>query len=261
MTSLDNVMKSVPNDEERTRVISIRRPRLAKEEKVEERQIDKRLLQEIEAKHIQKAEKQAAAILQKAEEAAQLKMEELKQQEANLESRMNAVLEEAKVQGYEIGYNQGRKDGEQSIQDSVEEAQQLIEVARDDYWSKLQEAEPTIVKLAIKISEKMLGSTLDAQPEKWGSAVKTALKEVKDHENIKISVHPSKYDITVQQKKELKAVVHDSTDIIIYPDEELVETACVIETSFGTIDASFDSQLSVIKKRLLEVIEETKNGQ
>lgn len=44
-------------------------------------------------------------------------------------------------------------------------------------------------------------------------------------------------------------------DFYIYPDEELSEMDCIIESANGRIDASIDSQLEEIKNKLIELLE------
>ena len=44
-------------------------------------------------------------------------------------------------------------------------------------------------------------------------------------------------------------------DFYIYPDDELEETSCIIESENGRIDASVDSQLEEIKIKLFEMLE------
>ena len=41
----------------------------------------------------------------------------------------------------------------------------------------------------------------------------------------------------------------------IFPDDDLKETDCIIESTFGRIDASVDSQLHELKLKLLQILE------
>lgn len=79
---------------------------------------------------------------------------------------------------------------------------------------------------------------------------------MREQSEVKVYVHPFYYEMLVQQKDELRAVFNQPTDIFIYPDEQLTENGCVIETPFGRIDASVDTQLQQIKQQLLERLEE-----
>lgn len=255
MTSLVKVIKSVSEKRKEAKVITLRaavRP-LEEEQSTE---IDRRKIERIENELIQKAKERANKLILQAEEEIRKKTEI---EEQSLQEKMTAALEDARIKGYEEGYQAGRKDGEQSVSDLIQEARQIVDLSQEEYVKKLTEAEPMMINIAIALAEKIVGNQLKEQPEQWTDVVKAAVKEVKEHDNIKIFVHPSKYKLTLNDKKLLKAALNESTDIFIYPNEELVEDACMIETSFGTIDASIHTQLAEIKKQLLEIVEENQN--
>ena len=46
------------------------------------------------------------------------------------------------------------------------------------------------------------------------------------------------------------------TEFYIYPDDELENDGCVIESSNGRLEASVDEQLEQIRIKLLEILEE-----
>lgn len=258
MTSLANVIKSVSKEIKEAKVITLRtaiRP-VEKEPNIE---IDRQKMEQIENELIQEAKEKANSLLKQAEEEINKKIEALKKEEDSLQEKISAAMEDARVKGYDEGFQLGRKDGEQSMHNLIEEVRQLVDASREEYVKKLAEAEPMMIKIAIALAEKIVGNNLEEQPERWSHVVKTAVKEVKEHENIKIFVHPSKYERTLNDKKTFKAALNESTDIYIYPNEELAEDACMIETSFGTIDASIDTQITEIKKQLLEIVEEKQN--
>lgn len=261
-TSLVNLIKCTTEDlDKKAKLITLNRTVQIKTRHNENnRDLHTDSREQIANEMIAEAKEEADKLLYETEKLIQKKKLQLQKEDEALQNKIKEALEEARLQGYQEGYDQGRLDGEKSISQSVLEAQRLVDAAKKDYLNKLKEAEPEIVKMAVKITEKVIGETLKQQPEQWTSIVKTVLKEVKEHENIRIIVHPTKYERTIQQKRELLSVLNDSTDLSIYPDQELHENGCLIETSFGTINASIDSQLSEIKRQLIEYIEEFENA-
>lgn len=263
MTSLVNVIKSVNNTWNEAKVIQIQpmiQPRVFETGNSIDIDNEGSLeLKKLEIEIIQKAREKAKELIEQANEEIQKKKEELIKEEESLHKKISDALEEARVKGYQEGYEAGRNDGLQSVEHFIQEAAKIVDASREDYYEKLESAELEIIDLAVKIAEKIVGKTIESEPEYWIQLVKTALKEVREHEDIKIFVHPTKYELTKSQKKMLEAILHDSTDLYIYPDDELEENACIIETSFGTIDASVDSQLTEMKKQLLQIVEEMQN--
>jgi len=262
MTSLVNVIKSVNKTWDEAKVIQIQ-PMIQPQEFVNDESADvdesSLKLKQLEIEIIQKAREKAKELIEQANEEIQKKKEALMKEEESLHEKISDALEEARVKGYQDGFEAGRSDGLKSVEDLIQEAAKIVDSAREDYFEKLERSELEIIHLAVKIAEKIIGKTIANDPDAWSQLVKTALKEVREHENIKIFVHPKKYELTIDQKKMLAAVLHDSMDLYIYPDDELEENACIIETSFGTIDASVDSQLTEIKKQLLQIVEELQN--
>lgn len=263
MTSLVNVIKSVNKTLDEARVIQIQpmiQPQAFESETAGDIDDEELLeLKKLEIEIIQKAQEKAKELIEQANEEIEKKKAELMKEEESLHAKISDALEEARVKGYQEGYEAGRNDGMQSVENLIQEASKIVDSSREDYYEKLESAELEIIDLAVKIAEKIIGKTIEDDSEYWSQLVKTALKEVREHEDIKIFVHPKKFELTKSQKKMLEALLHDSTDIYIYPDDELEETACIIETSFGTIDASVDSQLTEIKKQLLQIVEEMQN--
>ena len=80
--------------------------------------------------------------------------------------------------------------------------------------------------------------------------VKRALKEAKDSHDVQLHVNPNYYEYLLSQKEELLAVFLHETNLFIFPDEELPENRCVIESALVGLDASVDTQLSEIKQKL-----------
>jgi flagellar assembly protein FliH len=68
-------------------------------------------------------------------------------------------------------------------------------------------------------------------------------------------VNPSRYSFLLSRKDELIALFPREVDFYIYPDEDLLEEACLIESANGRIDASVDSQLDEIKNKLIDLLE------
>lgn len=260
MTSLANVIKSV-TEEKNVKVISLRSVvRPVKKQAEPSADVNRKKLEQVERELIRKAEIKANELMKQAEEKARQKAEALKKREEALQEKISHALEEARAKGYDEGFQIGRKDGMQSVQELMNEAREMVDLTHQEYVKKLAEAEPMIIKFAIALAEKIVGHHLETQPELWSHLVKSAIKEVKEHENIKIFVHPKKYEWILSSKRMLKAAVNDTTEIYIYPNEELAEDACIIETSFGKIDASVDTQLMEMKKHLLEIVEEKQNA-
>ena len=70
-----------------------------------------------------------------------------------------------------------------------------------------------------------------------------------------IHVHPNQYEFLLSKKEEILSIFTQDTNLVIYPDSDLSEGSCLIESPTGRIDAGIDTQLTEIKNALIESLE------
>jgi flagellar assembly protein FliH len=210
---------------------------------------------------------QAQTILENAKvEAETLKREaqlyyetvqqQIAQEKENWEDEKQQFVEMARKEGYEIGLQQGYQDGLAQYHQLIEQAKQIVESAHNEYYQQIEAANETIFLIGLKVAEKILDVHLSKNDEHLVSLVKRAIREVREHSEVKIYVHPTYYDVVISQKDELKEIFNQEVDLFIYPDAQLSEHGCIIESPFGRIDASIDIQLKQIKEKLRERLEQ-----
>ncbi|TXC91960.1 flagellar assembly protein FliH [Metabacillus litoralis] len=203
---------------------------------------------------IQSANEEANRILKEAIEEKTRIMEQISHEKSSWEVEREQIYELTRQEGYAEGIELGRQESLKQYESIIFESQRIVDLAKSEYDEKIQMSENEILSLAIKVAEKVLNSTLVNDPESFLPIVKKALLEVKDYENIKIHIHPAYYEFVISRKNEIQALVTNSTDINIYANAELNETDCFIESAYGRIDISIDTQLDQLKKQLIEFL-------
>ncbi|MGX1900342.1 flagellar assembly protein FliH [Thermolongibacillus altinsuensis] len=204
---------------------------------------------------VEEAKQQAQHIRHEAEAYYQSVQQQILQEQQAWEQEKQQWIEKAQREGYERGLQQGKEEGLQQYQQLLNQAKRVIDSANQQFYDMLQSADETILLVALKVAERIIGERLNENKEHFLSLVKQVIKEVREHEEVKIYVHPSYYDLLIRQKDELKALFSQEAHLFIYPDQDLPETGCVVESPFGRIDASVDTQLEQLKAQLLERIE------
>ncbi|WP_461200428.1 flagellar assembly protein FliH [Anoxybacillus sp. TBDG-1] len=204
---------------------------------------------------IEQAEQQAAHIRQEADMYYASVQQQIAEEQRQWEKERNEWIEQARQEGYAVGFEQGRQDGLQQYTEAIREAKQIAQSANEQFYHILESADETILLVACKVAERIMGERLAENKEHFLGLVKQVIKEVREHEEVKIYVHPTYYDVVIRQKDELKALFSQDVHLFIYPDETLAETSCIVESPFGRIDASVDTQLEQLKQQLLERIE------
>lgn len=207
--------------------------------------------EEIEQKLAQ-AESQAQRTVAEADDYAQQVRHAFETERQQAEQQLQEAFEEARQQGYNAGFSEGQEVGRQTYVELIADAQKIIASSQTDYARTIESAEPVMVELAVALAQRILGTKLEENPDNWSALLKQVMLEVREHENVKIYVHPHWYTQTLQQKAELEQLLSHTEQLYIYPDSGLPENGCVVESKYGRIDATLDQQLEQLKVQLLE---------
>lgn len=209
---------------------------------------------------LERAKSEAEDIIRQAEQQAAAIREAIGQERIQATEEIERLKQQAMAEGFEEGYQAGQSEGLESYRHSIKEAYAIVESAKDDYHRTIEEAQPTIIKLAAALCEKIVAKRLEEDESLWQSLILQVMEEVREFEEVSIYVHPKWYEQTLRQKNELASILSGEGLIHVYPDLNLTDNGCVLETKFGRIDASMDSQLQQLKQKLLEKLKEADDG-
>lgn len=204
---------------------------------------------------LQEARQEAESIIKAAKLEAEKVYQHIHEQREELEHEKRAALEEARKQGFAAGVEEGRKSGYEEYKGMIQSAKEVVDSAKHDYQLHIESSERAILELGMKAAEKIIGRILEDEHEEFLSIVKRALKEAREYSEIQLHVNPLHYDLLLSHKEEMIIIFPKETDLYIYPDDDLSQTSCIIESANGRIEASVDSQLEEIKRRLFELLE------
>jgi type III secretion protein L len=167
----------------------------------------------------------------------------LEQAERQVESTREQAKADATVElekARQAGYEEGLKQWNEAVQAAV--------AGRDQY---LRDCEPEVVKLAVRIAEKILGEHLKANPDSIVSIVRETLRGLRQERNLTILVHTSDVEALRDKVKLLEEQAGEDCRIRIKGSSTVAAGGCVIETELGTIDAKLETQLKCLEEVLL----------
>ncbi|WP_185819663.1 flagellar assembly protein FliH [Salibacterium salarium] len=211
---------------------------------------------EHERQQIQQEWQQVQEAKRQATEELEQTRKQISEEEEDSKQRIEQAFADAKENGYQEGLEEGKKEGRASYEEGLQEVQNIISSAKQEHYYYIEKAEPVILNLALAVANRIIYESLEDEDGTWLEIVKNAIKEVKDHEEVTIYVPVSRYEETKQQRQELENVLAYSQELVIFPDNMLEESDCVIETPYGKVDASLDSQLNELKEQLEERLKE-----
>lgn len=201
-------------------------------------------------RQVREASEQSERLLAEAKEQIETWWQERRVQDEDL-------IEALKSEGFSQGYEEGKVQAEQTLQDKINEmmaeATAVLEEAHIEKGRIIQEAEPFLVELSCAIAEKIIDKQLDLEPEYTLELIKGNLSRKREQGLLTLCVSPSHFAFVQAAREELSLAIDSQAELQILPDPTVKDRGCVIRSSFGSVDARVDTQLSEIKKELLRI--------
>jgi flagellar assembly protein FliH len=250
MISLSNVIKKTYTDEKEEK-ITIRLLTMNRSKQPHE-ETDGSIQSLQNNEHIEKAIEAANLIVERANQEADQIRRQIEKEKRLFAEEKEKMYQQAHHEGYSKGIQLGQEKGYREVEELIQFAKSIVDEAKIEYQKCIDKSEQTILTLSIKVAEKILCSSLNENEERFLPLVKKAIDEVKNYKEVQLYVNPRRYALLIKKKEELLPHFHDG-QLYIYPDENLSETSCIIETDGLRIDVGLDTQLQEIKKKLYEM--------
>ncbi len=156
-------------------------------------------------------------------------------------------------------WEEGRAAGHAELQGKMEEQSRLerqsvlvaveqFAIRRTEYFEKV---ESEVIQLALAIARKVLHRELHTDPLALLGLVRIALERVEDATGSVLRVSPQKAAAWRTQLSEDQAA---GKKIEVIEDDALEADSCILETSMGTVDLSFEVQLKEIETGLMDLL-------
>ncbi|MBS4217752.1 flagellar assembly protein FliH [Bacillus sp. FJAT-49711] len=245
---------SQPLSQNDSKVIKVRNIQVLDQE--DEGPLNKSLLFAERDEIIRIAEIEAQKLLDGAKAEANQILEQVEIRRSEWEQEEQRLIHEAYEKGMQMGIEEGRHNGLTEYNSLIKKAKTIVDSSKEAFQNHLDSSETTIVEIAIQSAERIIHTSLIDEQERFLPLVKRVLKEAKDFKEVQIHVHPLQYELLISEKNELDAIFPHGIQCFIYPDEDLEEYSCYIESENGRIDATISSQLVELKKNLLELLKE-----
>jgi flagellar biosynthesis/type III secretory pathway protein FliH len=188
--------------------------------------------------------------------AAKVLPRELIQASAQAERMIEAARQEAELilvgaaqarqQAVDEGFQQGFDHGASQWAEALRRARErTAELAR--------EARPEVVRLALRVAEKILRQRIELSPEAMLPMVDEALRVFlsESHARVVLRVHPDDAPALQAREQRWRERHPAIASLAVVPDEAVGRGGCRIETESGTVDATLETQLDVIERHLL----------
>lgn len=173
------------------------------------------------------AQREAARILEEAEEFA-----------AEIRREARAEAEDLKTQAYREGTENALTEFERNLIESRE--------IREKVW---RETEKDLLRLAVRLTEKIIGREIEKDDKTIIEIISTALQNARQQEKLTVRVNPKDLPTIEKQTRNLGSGRIQFIDFVA--DPRVSSSGCLIESEVGTIDARLETQLRVLERALL----------
>ncbi len=182
--------------------------------------------------------------------ATQAQVDQYKAQQLSaVQSEMAAMRD----QGYKDGFEQGQSKG---LTEYTTQIRELVAVINDVTQNKrlfLESSEPELLKLAVKIAEKIVQNQVQVDQNALIAIVDQAIRRITDKDKVIIKTCPEDADFVRQHREEILEKMPDIRTLEVHEDPRVEQGGCIIETRLGFIDSSISTKLASIEAALFKV--------
>ena len=163
----------------------------------------------------------------------------------NLVSRAQMEANSIKEEAVKDGYNQGLLKAEEDIKCLRESLQEFFE-----YKPKvMKEISQDILEIALDVAQTIIKKEVEQDKNVLLNTVVDILKSnVKADERVTLKVSPEDVEIVRMSVPEMLSVAQTEAKISVIAQDNIDKGSVIVETSSGVVDASFKTQLEVLKE-------------
>jgi type III secretion protein L len=203
--------------------------------------------------------KRAAAVGREASPPAQATRSKTVVKRVVVDARAEArrILDEAGREADELRAQAGREARElhqaayeEGREAALYELNQLLLEAHERRESAFAGAERDVLRLAVKLAEKIIGREIERDDAALAGLVSAALRHARQQEALTVRVNPADLPCVEAHRHRLDPSGR-ARFIDLVPDPRVGHGGCIIEGESGTVDAWLDTQLRVLERALL----------
>lgn len=226
-----------------------KQPEPEKDENTEAAEAAAQLLESVGTETLVEAHQKATEIVETAKKEAEAIVAAATEQGDQLKL-------DAYDQGYREGFKQGMDQARQAVDEATARAEQIVAEAEVYAAETLKASERQMVDIALAIARKILNHEIAENFNTILPIVTAALGKVRDQDHVNVRVSPEDFPLVDEAKPELQSLLTQDGTLDVTNDPGLKNGDCVVETSFGVIDARIDSQFETVKSSLKEAANE-----
>lgn len=168
-------------------------------------------------------------------------------QDRNIVSRAQKEALSIKEIAKQDGYKEGLQNAQNDIDDLKSKFAEFYNY-KDEVFEKVSEC---ILDVSVEIAKKIINKEIETDKTAVLSMIKGVVEEINKTENkITLKVLPKDVELVRDKVPELFSESYFEAKISVVPDNNIKDGGVIVETSNGIIDATIETQISIIEKAL-----------
>lgn len=131
------------------------------------------------------------------------------------------------------------------------EAAAALVQARRSVAALEEQARAGVVRVAIRVAERIVGRALEADPALCAEVCAAALGELRRARAAVLRLHPDDVPLVQARLPELRARA-EGAELVLVADPGVGRGGCVVSCDAATVDARIETQLAALERALLE---------
>ena len=157
-----------------------------------------------------------------------------------------SIKEASQKEGYQEGLNQAKAD--------IEEMRDTLTAFMGAKQEVFDTVAPYVMEMSLDIAKKIIKKEIQQDPSIILDNIQELLRTLsKEESKITLKVNPIQVSLVKSEVPEMLTNVGLEAKLMVVPDDSIMEGGCLVETTNGVIDATIETQLSVISEALKEV--------
>jgi flagellar assembly protein FliH len=169
------------------------------------------------------------------------------QPSAEQQAQLAALERDAFTKGYAQGERAGVEVGGKRAEAMLRRLAQTLEELSGLRDTMVRQTERELVQLAVAIARRILQREVSVDPELTAALAHIALERLGGATPATVRLHPDDYATVTSGH----AMPFGGRQVEILPDPSVARGGCVVESAFGSIDASVDAQIDEIARAVL----------
>lgn len=202
-------------------------------------------------KFIEEAKSKAEKMLNQAQEEVENILSNANEEAIKLK---NAVKEEAIEQGYQEGFDKGYEDSRNEHEYLISEVEDFKQKTLEECKKYMESVESDIIKMVMEISKKVIHDKISNDKDEVLEMVKQSIEKCCNNEQITVRVSFEDYNYIFENRDKLISTIDGLEKLEIVKEESLELGSCIIESSYGTIDASVNKKLKRIEDSFYNIL-------